>query len=385
MNNVTLMLQSSEKSLTKPKIIMAKSKAWSVHLQQKFTGRYSRCSLAIILTTYILFYATIYELSLEETEEVIFTTKLLSMKKFDISQSAETCRSICNNITSIPKNKVEYLKPIGNLWKIVHSEVHRHSRNNTIFPHLVGGSWIFKDESFDSSDKCTSVPESGVAIVFVCRDRWMQLNITLSVLIPILQKQHLCCRIFVIEQAGNGMLNKARLLNSGFLEARKRFNFNCIVFHDADLVPLNDKIPYGCDFQTRDTPVHLSVGVSKWNYVLPYIRLIGGVLKISNEHFISINGYSNSYWGWGGEDDDLEKRLKALRIKYVHLDKSLGRYVSVPHEEQATLSQKSRRILLNDAVRRMHVDGLNSLSYRVVNISEKPYFTHITVSLGDQF
>jgi len=29
------------------------------------------------------------------------------------------------------------------------------------------------------------------------------------------------------------------------------------------------------------------------------------VFNIRKEHFLLANGYSNLYWGWGAEDDDL--------------------------------------------------------------------------------
>jgi hypothetical protein len=41
---------------------------------------------------------------------------------------------------------------------------------------------------------------------------------------------------------------------------------------------------------------------------LRYEELIGGVLNIPREHFLTVNGYSNLYWGWGAEDDDLYYR-----------------------------------------------------------------------------
>lgn len=40
-----------------------------------------------------------------------------------------------------------------------------------------------------------------------------------------------------------------------------------------------------------------------------YHKLAGGVLSMNVEHYIKINGYSNMYWGWGGEDDDMAIRL----------------------------------------------------------------------------
>lgn len=41
---------------------------------------------------------------------------------------------------------------------------------------------------------------------------------------------------------------------------------------------------------------------------LPYGSIFGGICAIRTEQFVAINGFSNSYWGWGGEDDDLSMR-----------------------------------------------------------------------------
>ena len=39
-----------------------------------------------------------------------------------------------------------------------------------------------------------------------------------------------------------------------------------------------------------------------------YTSYMGGVSMLRKEHFEQINGMSNLYWGWGGEDDDLYAR-----------------------------------------------------------------------------
>jgi len=33
------------------------------------------------------------------------------------------------------------------------------------------------------------------------------------------------------------------------------------------------------------------------------------VTAFTEESFKKINGYSNEYWGWGGEDDDISHRM----------------------------------------------------------------------------
>ncbi|TNN15465.1 Beta-1,4-galactosyltransferase 1 [Schistosoma japonicum] len=93
--------------------------------------------------------------------------------------------------------------------------------NDTFYPQILGGGWMFRE----NTTNCSQLPQSGVAIIFVCRGRWKQLNNTLSTLIPLLQTQHLCYRIFVIDQEGDGLLNKATLFNVGFSLNEKTFRF----------------------------------------------------------------------------------------------------------------------------------------------------------------
>lgn len=44
----------------------------------------------------------------------------------------------------------------------------------------------------------------------------------------------------------------------------------------------------------------------------PYLHYFGGVGAFSKEQFEKINGYSNKFWGWGGEDDDAYNRCSTF-------------------------------------------------------------------------
>lgn len=47
--------------------------------------------------------------------------------------------------------------------------------------------------------------------------------------------------------------------------------------------------------------------------------LVGGVLAIKNHQFEMVNGYSNQFWGWGGEDDDMAYRsVFTLTLCFVY-------------------------------------------------------------------
>ena len=57
----------------------------------------------------------------------------------------------------------------------------------------------------------------------------------------ILQRQELEYQIFVINQVGNDPFNRAKLLNVGFIEALKLYDWDCFVFHDVDLGKIDFK------------------------------------------------------------------------------------------------------------------------------------------------
>lgn len=56
--------------------------------------------------------------------------------------------------------------------------------------------------------------------------------------------------------------NRGFLFNVGFMEAIKDNEFDCFVFHDVDLLPLNDQNLYQCP----DQPRHMSVAIDKYKF-----------------------------------------------------------------------------------------------------------------------
>lgn len=48
----------------------------------------------------------------------------------------------------------------------------------------------------------------------------------------------------------------------GFLEAEKAGDFDCFIFHDVDLIPLNDNNLYRCG----SNPRHFAVSMNKFGY-----------------------------------------------------------------------------------------------------------------------
>lgn len=136
-----------------------------------------------------------------------------------------------------------------------------------------------------------------VAIVIPYRDRKQHLPILLKNLHPFLMKQQIDYGIYLVEQSTEGSFNRAKLMNIGFVEALKVYDWDCFIFHDVDLLPLDDRNLYNCPTQPR----HMSVAIDTFKWQLPYSSIFGGVSSMTTKQFKSVNGFSNSYFGWGGE------------------------------------------------------------------------------------
>jgi hypothetical protein len=91
-----------------------------------------------------------------------------------------------------------------------------------------------------------------------------------------------------------------------------------------------------------------------------------------------INGYSNLFFGWGGEDDDFSARIDAKIGKFDRLPLDIGRYYMIPHKRDQALNN-NRYELIKGSNQRMNKDGLNTIQYKVVKKEYKQLYTHISV------
>ncbi|XP_013073727.1 beta-1,4-N-acetylgalactosaminyltransferase bre-4-like [Biomphalaria glabrata] len=215
-----------------------------------------------------------------------------------------------------------------------------------------------------------------VAIIIPYRNRPEHLKILLKNLHPILGRQQLDYGIYVIDQALPGKFNRAMLMNIGYAEAMKRYDYQCAIFHDVDLIPENDRNIYSCPEQPR----HLSAAIDKFNYRLPYDGIYGGVSAINKEHFEKINGFSNMFFGWGGEDDDMASRIRHAGLSITRYPMEIARYRMIKHSKDSGNEQNPQRFaLLKTTTQRMATDGLNSLVYTVQGVEELP--THLRISV----
>uniref|UniRef100_H3CFD4 Galactosyltransferase N-terminal domain-containing protein n=1 Tax=Tetraodon nigroviridis TaxID=99883 RepID=H3CFD4_TETNG len=90
------------------------------------------------------------------------------------------------------------------------------------------------------------VSKHKVAIIIPYRNRHEHLKHLLFYLHPMLVRQQLDYGIYVINQDGEGVFNRAKLMNVGFAEAAKEYDYECFIFSDVDLVPMDDRNLYRC-------------------------------------------------------------------------------------------------------------------------------------------
>jgi len=162
--------------------------------------------------------------------------------------------------------------------------------------------------------------------------------------------------IVVVEQYGNKLFNRAKLINVGFNETTDKI----VCFHDVDLIA-HDQSIYRTEF--KDT-IHLSGLCEQFNYKVIYDTCFGGVTMFTEEAYLKCNGASNDYWGWGGEDDDLYNRAKlaGLDIQFKPF-----KYYSQKHTKQTLTRQyEVNKQLCTSTQKTWQNSGLNSLRYDIL-------------------
>jgi hypothetical protein len=152
-------------------------------------------------------------------------------------------------------------------------------------------------------------------------------------------------KILVVEQLDNQPFNRGALLNVGFHLSPES---DYLVFHDVDMLPIDES----CSYTKPLTGFcHVAGRVQQFGYSLPYANYCGGVLMATRDSFGMVNGFSNLYWGWGCEDDDILARIWSTGIV---IERRSGLYRSLPHRF-APLSERRTNQLRFEKVLKSYV------------------------------
>ena len=124
-----------------------------------------------------------------------------------------------------------------------------------------------------------------------------------------LKDQGIDFQMYFVHQVDDKLFNRGATKN---IAAKHAFEEGCdyIVWHDIDMIPEEGG---GCDYSyPENAPRHIATQISQMDYELKYHEYFGGAVLFTKEQVEATNGYSNGYWDWGMEDDDLFWRCHKL-------------------------------------------------------------------------
>lgn len=211
-----------------------------------------------------------------------------------------------------------------------------------------------------------------IAIIVPYRDRGAHL----AVFRPHIREylKGIDAHIFVVEQRGDAPFNRGKLCNIGFLESPQ---YTHAVFHDVDMLPIN------ADYSQATGASHIASAASQHEGRMPYREYFGGVTMFDRKSFEKINGFSNCYWGWGLEDDDLRERCKTIGVPIAFRPDGEFKSLSHPKNEWNPTDQSTTHFSQNSgSVSAINSDGLTSCSYSMVDSKAGSFTTWMLVDVG---
>jgi len=278
-----------------------------------------------------------------------------------------------------------YHRPLGlSQWQRPSSQ-----SSQTTDAYKVAG--VKRERIESETDTGTLATKIAVIVPFrdldVAQHRQQHLNIFIPSLSKFLESTGQPYCIYIIEQSDDKRkFNRGKLLNIGFEYAVKD-GCDVFLFHDVDLIPSIQLSSWYA--RVPEQPVHVA---RVWGRYSPNPNYFGGVVSFSKAQFQKINGFPNTFWGWGGEDDEMMLRVQACGFKPVHPQGGDGSFLDL---EESTLDEKLQFLKRNATLKCLnkkevlaeHADtwtknGLSTLAYQEVGSVRVPGSVKITVDIG---
>jgi len=121
--------------------------------------------------------------------------------------------------------------------------------------------------------------------------------------------------IFVVAQVDSNGFNRGAVINAGVhMVMHQRFDYICM--HDIDRWPLAGLPPEWYSFPKEGQAMHPH-----------YEPVAGAILLLRTTDYLRAGGFSNHFWGWGWEDNDLAERLSHVGIEIKTIQGEMSRQV----------------------------------------------------------
>jgi hypothetical protein len=186
-------------------------------------------------------------------------------------------------------------------------------------------------------------------------------------------------RVLIVEQERGLPFNRGALKNVGFLLAEAQSDYCC--FHDIDYLPI------WADYSFAEVPTPIvwygaeerPIAPGRTNKVAKHDleHFFGGALIMPNSIFRAVNGYSNDFWGWGYEDEDIKARFVAAGIA---TGRRKGTFLPLVHDSEglkldatpSPIALINRQQLHERWAAGLPAEGLSTLKFEVVGRASLP-------------
>lgn len=102
----------------------------------------------------------------------------------------------------------------------------------------------------------------------------------------------------------------------------------------------------------------------------------------TREQLEKINGASNEFYGWGGEDDDLWNRVQAAGMTVVRAPISQAQFYEANYNHERIDIENNRKLLRRVHIRQqMHENGLKQVQYTLLKRIDYSSFVWMLFSL----
>lgn len=212
--------------------------------------------------------------------------------------------------------------------------------------------------------------ENVIIVPFRKRESHMELFIRDAV--PLFRKYLAPVKVVIVEQSDDGQLfNRGQVINIGFNEYKNQTRF--MYTHDIDIYPTEECVR---EIYTKiPTTDIMGIYTSCWN-------TLGGIVKMDVRTYEDINGFPNTYWGWGVEDKALQNRAetykKTISKNILNNDPHRHDFFTIKNDINDAIRSNDfhfrtdfeynvfHRLAESDRLYCVRASGLNTLKYSVI-------------------
>lgn len=212
-----------------------------------------------------------------------------------------------------------------------------------------------------------NIPE----LIFIVpyRNRKAHLNCFLQTMKYLLEDlKDIKFEIVISEQGDDREFNRGAMKNMGFMYIKNKYPKNyknmTFVFNDVDTFPGVKGIVNHFNINDIDKQNNIKV-----KHFYGFDFALGGVFSVKGDVFEYVNGFPN-YWGWGFEDNCLQKRLSKKNYKVDRTN-----FYILNHDDWINFFHGIKRKIDSDILRKFSNDnfknGLNSIKCNMKHIKEE--------------